>query len=120
LLPDSFVAVWLNRRDRRADAEAEQCPPIVVQPDGAVQIPLLHASGQETCVVSEEQIVEVLNWARSERERTPPAPPIGPPSAPGLRSIHSLRRLDQAMKAGVMPASLVAALEADWEREGAR
>lgn len=35
--------------------------------------------------------------------------------APGLRSIHTLRRLEQAEKAGAIPPSLVDVLLADWE-----
>jgi hypothetical protein len=34
---------------------------------------------------------------------------------PGLRNVYTLRRLDQAGRAGLLPPALVAALEADWE-----
>jgi hypothetical protein len=95
------------------------CPPIMVQPDGTVQIPLLEEGVEQTCTLSQGQLTEVLNWARSGAQGgedvLPPLPASGLP-APGLRSIHSLRRLEQAEKSGAISPELVAALEADWDR----
>jgi hypothetical protein len=110
----SFSALWLRVRGRELEPP-ETCPPMIVQPDGSVEVPLLTAAEREVCEYPEDRIIEVLNWAREAR-RTRSAP-IGPPSAPGLRSIHTLRRLDQAVKAGVISVSLAARLNADWERE---
>jgi len=94
------------------------CPPITVLPDGAVQIPT-QGPGEQTCTLSQDQLSEVLNLARSGARRVESIMPDLPtPSlpAPGLRSIHSIRRLDQAEKSGAIPSDLVAALAADWEK----
>ena len=46
----------------------------------------------------------------------PMPPPM--PSAPGLRSVRILRRLDQARRAGFLSGPLLASLEAAWRRIG--
>jgi hypothetical protein len=114
----SFSALWLRVQGRELEPPPETCPPLVVQPDGSVEVPVLTAAERAVCEYPEDRIIEVLNWAREARvQGRPRAAPIGPPTAPGLRSIHTLRRLDQAVKAGVISASLAASIEADWERE---
>ena len=94
------------------------CPPITVLPDGAVQIPT-QGPGEPTCTLSQDQLSDVLNLARSgARQVESILPDLPTPSlpAPGLRSIRSIRRLDQAERSGAIPSDLVAALEADWEK----
>jgi chemotaxis protein histidine kinase CheA len=114
----SFSALWLRVRGRELEPPPETCPPVIVQPDGSVEVPLLTAAEREVCDYPEDRIVEVLSWAREARaEGRTRSAPLGPPSAPGLRSIHTLRRVDQAAKAGVISPSLAAKLEVDWERE---
>jgi hypothetical protein len=112
-----FSALWLRVQGRELEPPPEVCPPVIVQPDGSVEVPMLTAAEREVCEYPEDRIIEVLNWAREAQAggRTRSAP-IGPPSAPGLRSIHTLRRIDQAAKAEVISTSLAAKLEADWDR----
>ena len=95
------------------------CPPITVLSDGTVQIPMLQGPDETTCTLSQEQLAGVLDWARSGTGRAGAVmPDLSTPSlpAPGLRSIHSLRRLDQARRSGAISPDLVDALEADWEK----
>ena len=95
------------------------CPPITVLSDGTVQIPMLQGLDETTCTLSQEQLAGVLDWARSGTGRAGAVmPDLSTPSlpAPGLRSIHSLRRLDQARRSGAILPDLVDALEADWEK----
>lgn len=114
----SFSALWLRVRRRELEPPPEACPPVIVQPDGSVKVPMLTAAEREMCDYPDDHIIELLNWAREARmEAHARLTPVGPPSAPGLRSIHTLRRLDQAVKAGVISASLAKELEEDWERE---
>lgn len=112
------VVLWDFLRGSE-EADEEPCPPITVQPDGSVQIPMLRSPQDQECHIPQKYLGDVLSWMRLQaggEGDTPPAGLIGAPVVPGLRSVHTLRRLDQAEKSGVIPPSLVAALEADWRR----
>ena len=96
------------------------CPPLTILPDGTVQFPLLSPE-ERTCTLTREQLNEVYDWAqtrylddratRTIAERTSRL-------APGLRSVRTLRRLDQAVTAGAISPRLAAVLEADWQSGG--
>ena len=61
-----------------------------------------------------------LGTGQEDGEKTParlvPMMPPPMPSAPGLRSVRILRRLDQARRAGFLSGPLLASLEAAWRR----
>lgn len=91
-------------------------------PDGTVESPQFRSAGQEERTTARDQMVDGATRPRlgpgagASRaiSEMPLAPPPTPP-APGLRRIAVLRRLDQAALAGVLPPTLVASLEQDWE-----
>ena len=63
-----------------------------------------------------------MGTGQEDGEKTParlvPMMPPPMPSAPGLRSVRILRRLDQARRAGFLSGPLLDSLEAAWRRIG--
>ena len=94
------------------------CPPLTVRPDGTVEIPVLHDPSHTECVMSADQLQSVLQWAgtRSPAAAQRPVPPPSAPVAPGLRTIRTMRRLDQAVRVRAISPNMARILNADWRR----
>lgn len=89
--------------------------------DGTAEAPQFRSAGQEERTTARDQAVDGMTrpklggGQRAQQAPVLPAPPVAP--APGLRSVRMLRRLDQISKAGLLPPTLVASLEADWQEQ---
>lgn len=104
------------------DLDRQPGPVMIVHPDGTVEAPQLRSAAQEERTTARDQVVDLTTRPRLGGPGTrgqQPALPLAPPPSPvpGIRRIAVLRRLDQAATAGMLPPTLVAALEEDWRAD---
>jgi hypothetical protein len=102
------------------DLDRQPGPALQIGPGGEVNAPLLRSAGQEERTTARDQAVDGMTRPKiggGGQSQAPnlPAPPVAP--APGLRSVRVFRRLDQVGRVGLLPPSLVAAIEADWQEQ---
>lgn len=101
------------------DLDRQPGPAMIVHPDGTVEAPQLRSAAQEERTTARDQVVDLTTRPRSggSGARQPVLPLAPPPGPQGIRRVAVLRRLDQASIAGMLPPTLVAALEEDWRSD---
>jgi chemotaxis protein histidine kinase CheA len=89
---------------------------------GEVQVPQFRAAAQEERTTARDQAVDAVTRPRlgagQSRTEAPVLPePPGAAPVPGLRSVRTLRRIDQAGVAGFLPPALIESIEHDWQED---
>ncbi len=86
---------------------------------GEAQAPRFRSAEQEERTTARDQVADAMTRPRlGGGHSAHQAPALAePPSAaaPGLRSVRTLRRLDQAARLGVLPPGVADVIDADWQ-----